>query len=225
MVAIMDAHLTKNANNEDNKNLPLIYPIILYNGERPYNYSMDLFDLFPSAEKELAKDMLLSPYHLIDLTQVTDEELQKYIWFGSMALVLKHIHDPDILPFLKEILCIIKELEKYGAERYIFSMVTYIAEAGELPHQEDWARTIQDLESVDKEKLMTLMNLVEHLKPEVFKKGLEKGIEKGLVEGIEKGRHERDIEIAKALLLQGVNIETIAAATSLSKEEIKKLLS
>ena len=218
MIAIMDSHLNKY---KENQTLPLVYPIILYNGEKPYKYSMDFFDLFPPKEKELAKDMLMSPYHLIDLTQVTDEELQKYIWFGSMALTLKHIHDSDILPFIKEILCIVKELEKYGAESYIYSMVTYIAEAGELPHQEDWVEAIQKLESIDEEKLMTLMNLVEHLKPEVAKRCIEKGRQ----EGRQEGRHEEKVEIAKAMLLKGIDLELIASVTELSKKEIKKLLS
>jgi predicted transposase/invertase (TIGR01784 family) len=67
-----------------------------------------------------------------------------------------------------------------------------------------------------------------------FEEGLEKGIEKGREEGlaegrkekevaVEKAKHERNLEIAKTLLLQGVDIKTIAKATALSKEEIEKL--
>ena len=52
------------------------------------------------------------------------------------------------------------------------------------------------------------MTIAEYLKPEVFKRGLEKGI-----------------EIAKAMLLKGINIETVAGITKLSQKEIKKLLS
>lgn len=95
MVSIQDHHLKVTKTNK----LPLVYPLILYTGEKPYTYSMDLFDLFPSEERALAKETLTSPYHLIDLTQVSDEELKQYLWFGTMALVLKHIHDSDILPF------------------------------------------------------------------------------------------------------------------------------
>src|SRR3990167_3267722 len=51
----------------------------------------------------------------------------------------------------------------------------------------------------------------------------DEGIEKGREEGREEGKYERNMEIAKSLLLQGVNIETIAKATTLSKEEISKL--
>lgn len=65
------------------------------------------------------------------------------------------------------------------------------------------------------------MTLVDHFKAEVFKKGMAEGIEKG----IEKGRKEEKIEMAKALLLKGVDIEIISETTGLSKEEIRKLYS
>lgn len=76
---------------------------------------------------------------------------------------------------------------------------------GETPHQADFLEAIKKLESINEEKLMTI---AEYLKPEVFKRGLEKGI-----------------EIAKAMLLKGINIETVAGITKLSQKEIKKLLS
>jgi len=117
----MDKHLKTNKV----KTLPLVYPIVLYNGEKQYSYSLDLFDLFHAAEKEIAKETLISPYHLIDLTQASDEELKKYLYFGTMALTLKHIRDSDIFPFFKVIAQMLKELEKNGEDSYICSVMTY----------------------------------------------------------------------------------------------------
>ena len=62
-------------------------------------------------------------------------------------------------------------------------------------------------------------------------KGIEKGIEKGRKEGIEKGRKEgietgrqaRNVEIARALLKQGVSMSHICEATGLSIEELKTI--
>jgi hypothetical protein len=120
MTAIMDHHLTKTASQK----LPVIYPLILYTGEQPFKHSMDLFDLFGS-EKTLAKDILTNPYQLIDLTQVSDDVLKQYLWFGTAALVAKHIQDQDILPTLREILSILKILEKEGEESYIYVRHSY----------------------------------------------------------------------------------------------------
>ena len=63
MVAIMEQHMKKTGRNK----LPLIYPTILYTGEKPYPYSMDLFSLFEN-NKELAKKTLTSPYPYQSLT-------------------------------------------------------------------------------------------------------------------------------------------------------------
>ncbi len=57
-----------------------------------------------------------------------------------------------------------------------------------------------------------------------IKKGIEKGREEERAAG-EKKRHTERQETAKILLAQGVSIEIVARATSLSKEEIQKLLS
>ena len=74
---------------------------------------------------------------------------------------------------------------------------------------------------------MTLMELIEplmpRLSPEVFQKGVEEGIEKGIEKGVARERRARNIEIAKALLIQGVGIDIISKVTTLAKVEIKKL--
>jgi len=176
-----------------------------------YNaHSMDLFDLFHKKEKDLAKDILTSPYHLIDLAKTPDEKLRDLFWFGTMASALKHIHDPDILHFVMDIFPRLKDLEKQGEESYIYTMMTYIVDRGNVPRKQELIDKIKQLESIDEEKLMTL---ADHLKPEVFKRGVEKGIEKGR------------IEMAKTLLLEGVDTEIISKTTGLSSEEIKKFYS
>ena len=55
----------------------------------------------------------------------------------------------------------------------------------------------------------------ELLKNEKFKEGIKKGKE--------EGKKERDIEIAKASLKQGIDINTISIITGLAIQEIEKL--
>jgi len=57
-----------------------------------------------------------------------------------------------------------------------------------------------------------------------YDEGLAAGMEKGKEEGKEEGRLEK-IGIVKALHAQGISLAVISTATSLSEEEIKKLLS
>ncbi|OJW50209.1 MAG: hypothetical protein BGO67_02465 [Alphaproteobacteria bacterium 41-28] len=69
------------------------------------------------------------------------------------------------------------------------------------------------------------MTPADYLKPEVFKRGIEKGIEEGIEKGIKKGRRQERIEMIKAMLLKGIDLETVTEVTTLSKAEIQKLLS
>ncbi|MFA5576186.1 MAG: hypothetical protein WC983_02790, partial [Tissierellaceae bacterium] len=49
------------------------------------------------------------------------------------------------------------------------------------------------------------------------------GIEEGKVIGIEEGRKQRDRELAKKLLADGLDMELVAKYTDLSLEEIKEI--
>ena len=73
MLKIMEYHTTQNKTKE----LPIVYPIIFYNGKKQYNYSTNLLDLF--ANKELAKSILgdLLPIQLTALNQIADDELEE----------------------------------------------------------------------------------------------------------------------------------------------------
>lgn len=77
MVAIMEHHLTKTGKNR----LPIVYPLIFYNGWKPYNYSTNIFDLFGD-KKELAEDILWKPCQLIDLSKISDEKAKRspFLW-------------------------------------------------------------------------------------------------------------------------------------------------
>ena len=132
---------------------------------------MDLWDMFGS-EKDLAKETMMNPYPLIDLTQVSDDELKKYLWFGTIALILKHVHDSDILPLFKSQLQVFRTLEEEGEEEYLYTVISYVVEAAEVSNKEEFLEAIKQLESVSEEKVMTI---AEQFRQEGFKKGIEKG--------------------------------------------------
>ena len=55
-----------------------------------------------------------------------------------------------------------------------------------------------------------------------YDEGLEKGFKQGIEQGIEQGIYNRNFEIAKKMLEEGLDLETISKWTNLSIEEIKK---
>ncbi len=58
---------------------------------------------------------------------------------------------------------------------------------------------------------------------EKFDEGLRLGHERGILIGHEKGRKEREIEVAKNLLKAGISIDIISQTTGLPPDEIKQL--
>ena len=52
---------------------------------------------------------------------------------------------------------------------------------------------------------------------------IEKGIEKGIEKASEKVKYQNSIEIAKALLADGIPVSQIAKCTRLSEEEVAAL--
>ena len=55
------------------------------------------------------------------------------------------------------------------------------------------------------------------------KEGLKQGIQKGVQQGIEQGKRQKNLEIAKKMLLKKLDLNTISEFTGLSVDELKKL--
>ena len=141
-----------------------------------------------------------------------------------MSLMLKHAHDPDILPFFKSFLDVLRKLESQDESDYIYTIISYVVEAGEVSDKAEFLQTIKKLESINEEKVMTI---VEQLKPEIYKRGIEKGRvegkQEGKREGKQEGKREASHTIAINLLSLGLPQEKISQATGLSLPELEGL--
>ena len=58
---------------------------------------------------------------------------------------------------------------------------------------------------------------------EGVKQGIAKGIEQGLEQGIEQGAAQRNLEIARAMLKDHVDVKTVAKYSGLSEDELAGL--
>jgi len=106
----------------------------------------------------------------------------------------------------------LRKLESQDESDYIYTVISYVVEAGEVSDKAEFLQTIKKLESINEEKVMTI---VEQLKPEIYKRG----IEKGRVEGKREASHT----IAINLLSLGLPQEKISQATGLSLPELEGL--
>lgn len=217
MTSIIDNHLKKTGETK----LPLVYPIILHQGQRPYACSTDLFELF-GENKEIARKLITHPVQLFDLATASDEELKSFFWFGASALIAKHIKDPNILPTLKIVVELLHNIEIREEKEYIKQYITvhlkYIAEAADIQDEEEFREIIRKgLTSIDEENIMTL---AEKWKQE----GIQQGLQQGKQAGIQEGRHAERLEVARSMLLEGMATETVVKVTGLSKEQVSELI-
>jgi predicted transposase/invertase (TIGR01784 family) len=194
ITAVMDNHLIKTGSST----LPVVYPLILYTGKQPFNHSMDLFDLF-ERNRSTARDIYKSPYQLVDLSHASDEELAKYERFRVAALLAKHIHDKDMLPFIKEVAVALRELESQGELNYIYLSLSYIVEAGQISDEDEFRRTVaQGLTYIDEDKIMIIG---ERLKKEGFEQGMAQGKAESMIIGerLRKEGYEQGIKQAMSM--------------------------
>lgn len=230
MVAIMESHLKKTGK----KQLPVVYPIVIYHGPKNYNYSTDLFDLFGD-KKKMAQDILWKPYQLIDLSKIPDEKLKSSLRYGVAAYTMKHIYEKDFLPPLKVITNMLKPFEKHKEMGYICKIFSYIVEASEIK-KEDFIDTVTiGLSNLNEVKIMTLAEQFRQegrqeglregrtLAEQFRQEGLQKGLHEGLQKGLQKGKAEAFNLVATKLLNQGMDEAAITAITGLSLQEIGTL--
>ena len=200
MVAIMEDHLAKPGNHT----LPIIYPIIMYSGAKPYNYSTDLFDLF--TDKELAMEILWQPCQLVDISVMTDAEFDGFMWYGAMAKAMKYIHkyQKDIISLVERIMPELQKIENAGKINYVFTTIKYFFEVGEAPNQDKFRDVIQRGLTKSGDKIMTF---AEQLR----------------FEGYQKGVNSTKSEVAVNLLQQNLDVKIVAESTNLPIAQILEL--
>ena len=96
-----------------------------------------------------------------------------------------------------------------------------------MEENENLKEAVEKLDRISEdEKMQRIIELREKaIRDEhaIYDKGLDDGIEKGIQKGKEKGAREKQIEIAKSMLKENMDIEIIIKITGLTKEEIEKL--
>lgn len=202
---IFDHHLKKQKGEKNRKRLPIIVPLILYNGkDSPYPYSTNLFDCF--TDPGLAEKVMFNgPFKLIDLTTEPDEKLRRHKEAAVMELLEKHIRTRDILPLI-ELLAksgLLEQLQQLGAGEYLQFTLNYVLNKGEAS---DNRKVIELLsETLPNEDIMTI---AESLKKEGRKEGMRAGMEK----------------MAKNLLASGkLDAQSIAEASGLPLSKVNAL--
>jgi len=221
MINICDRYMTENPRA---KHLPLIYPLVLYNGTASYNVPRNLWDLF--CNKTLAKQFWTEDYQLVNVHDIPDEELKKRVWSGILEFFLKHIHERQLLKRWQQIAAILPEITKVSIGHDYIKMILYYTLTG-IDQNDKIELEKLLITTLNKEKGAELMtSLAQAWKEEGIEIGIQDGIKLGEARGEARGeaklKEEKNM-IVKNLLKAGLTNDLIAKSTGLTIEEIEKL--
>ena len=215
MCRILKKHIDQT---DQNDNLPVVYPIVFYHGTRkPYPYSMDFLDIF--GDKELAKAIYHRPFHLVDVTQIEDEELRQHKWVSFMELLQKHIRSRNLVKELPLILGSCPDDSNIAQ-----SMLKYILRAGQLDNTTEFVKIVSEYLPDAEDEAMTLIEQYSKERcQQAMMQGMEKGKAEGRVEGEARGRVDAMKAIARRMLEQGHSAHDIAKIVGLDKKDVEKI--
>ncbi|MGY8619541.1 Rpn family recombination-promoting nuclease/putative transposase [Pantoea agglomerans] len=207
-VAAMHRHLEAG-----HKQLPLVIPVLFYTGKRsPYPYSTRWLDEFE--DPLLAENLYVSTFPLVDVTVIPDEEIMGHRSMAALTLLQKHIHQRDIESLTDRLATLL--MADYLSSPQVTALIHYLLQAGESADSEAFVRELAQRVPQHGDALMTIAQQLEQ-------KGIEKGIQLGEQRGIEKGRNEGKLEVARTMLQNGIDRNTVMKMTGLSEDELSQI--
>lgn len=228
------------------KTLPLVYPIVIYNGTRKYKVSQDIQTLFGRQKEEVEK-FFQYKYMLIDLQNASDNAIKEQTYLNFFKYVMKHVHDRDAIlsladKIIKKYIDVIQTTDKKNDYAVTENGLMYLTYS--IQDEEKRMEIIEKIkDNIKNNQLNNITNTMKYGfhfveekgrkegkeegikegKEEGIKEGKKEGIKEGIKEGKEEGKHERDIEIVKSMLDQNFTVKQIASILKLAEKEIEKI--
>jgi len=208
--------------------LPVVFPILLYNGEKKWNAPVKIEELIEMPFKRLKPYIPKFKYYKIAENEFKKENLER---LNNLAAQLFNIENSSIDELDDAIIKILSILKSEVSRELQRDFGLWIRKMLKI---KDNNFDIEKLDEMEVKPMLaeTLKRFEEEVvirgRQEGIEKGIIKGMEKGMMKGIEKGitkgKIEERKELAKKLLGLGVDIKIISKASGMSEEEIKKLL-
>ncbi|CCI69604.1 unnamed protein product (plasmid) [Klebsiella pneumoniae subsp. rhinoscleromatis SB3432] len=103
-------------------------------------------------------------------------------------------------------------LAGYLSSSQVISLVHYIVQAGETSDAEAFVRELAQRVPQHGDALMTIAQQLE-----------QKGIQKGIQLGRQEGRNEGKLEVARTMLQNGIDRNTVMKMTGLTEDDLAQI--
>lgn len=225
--------LIRNVIKSENKDTiyPLIYPIVLYTGNKKWNAPLTIGD---NQEKYCGFSQLNYPkYNLVDVNNYTKEELIDEKSMIAKAMLFEKIESKE--EFEKTMYLLMKKGLNKEEVKCIKMILNYSNVINEkYPDEaEKWREKIKKKEGVgsmtqfEKFFIQIFDDRYQEAEEKGTKAGLEKGMKKGMKEGIQKGMQKgqkaEKIEVVKRMLKMNMKDKEILHIARIEKNELQKL--
>lgn len=179
------------------KTLPLVIPVLFYQGKRsPYPWPMNWLSDFP--DSDIAQQLYTHDFPLVDITLIPDDEIMQHRSMAALTLIQKHIRQRDMATLLDKLSHLL--IRARMSRQQIRVLVNYMVQAGEAQDVQTLLYGLAQRVPQHGEELMTLAEKLRN-----------------------DGRQSALIDVAKAMLQRGFELQAIMEMTGLSQEELKQL--
>jgi predicted transposase/invertase (TIGR01784 family) len=213
-----------NATKRKDFKLPVVVPIVLYNGEGPWTGCRSFKETLEGAER-FGEYVLDYRYILINVNSYTKERLlQTPNLISAVFLLEQKVDEAEYIHRFLELGAIVP---RFDGQRYrIFWTWFEQISCWALP--EELRRELLNIKHNAKpgEEKTMISNMGRNLQryyDEAILKGKQEGIKEGIKEGELFGKREEKIETARNMLQLKLDVNLIAAVTKLPLDEIEKL--
>ena len=195
-IAAMQRHLEAG-----NDTLPLVIPVLFYHGKQsPWQGSMNWLDHFEDSATAL--QLYSTPFPLVDVTVIPDDEIMQHRSMAALTLVQKHIRQRDMAQLLDKLTRLFMLNKMSGQQLTV--LVNYMVQAGNTQDVQTLLYKLAQRVPQHGDKLMTMADQLKQI-------------------GREEGKRIAILDIAKAMLKRGLDTDAIMEMTGLSKDELQKL--
>ncbi|EAS0629955.1 Rpn family recombination-promoting nuclease/putative transposase, partial [Salmonella enterica subsp. enterica] len=133
---------------------------------------------------------------------------------AALTLLQKHIHQRDLAELVDRLAPIL--LAGYLSSSQVISLVHYIVQAGETSDAEAFVRELAQRVPQHGDALMTIAQQLEQ-------KGIEKGIQQGIQLGEQRGIEKGKLEVARTMLQNGIDRNTVMKMTGLTEDDLAQI--
>ncbi|MEW5802026.1 MAG: Rpn family recombination-promoting nuclease/putative transposase [bacterium] len=166
--------------NDSARRLPVIIPLVLYHGKKKWRVGLQFSDLFVNPKGGLMAFIPDFTYLLCDLSVLGDDQIRGRAIMRLFFVLLKYIHDPALLRYLRELLPdllhdpLLSGQELQGILTTIFRYIICVSDVVSVDEIKEIVET-----GLGKDKEDLIMTLAEQLIQQGMQQGMQQGIQQG----------------------------------------------